>query len=98
MMTENETLFDHIPAFHTYLKEVRDTTIKTVDNSEHIPSVSKALDAAMGVILAELSASIPSTRWVLMEYVAGGIKDGELEENTRPAKFSVHDYWEQVSS
>jgi hypothetical protein len=96
-MTE-PTLFDDIPKFPTFLKEVRDQAISRITDPEQLKVATEAVDAAMGTILTALNAPIPSCDWVLMEYRGTycPVKH-DVVEITRPATFTVQDYWDQVN-
>lgn len=94
----DDNLFEGIPNFPTFLKEVRDRCLKDITDPEKLMVAKSAVDSCMGSILAELKAPIPSARWVLMEY--RGDYDSEKQdvvEHIRPASFNVDQYWEQVN-
>lgn len=60
------------------------------------------INAAFGSVAAALDGTMPSTRWVIMDYQVGVVKrDGdkvELEEHTRPHGDICHRYWNEVNS
>lgn len=92
------TMFDDIPPFPVYLKEIRDHYVNLITDSGQREAASKAVDSVLGSILAELNAPIPNARWVLMEYVGGyDSEKQDLFEHTRPASFIVQDYCDQVN-
>lgn len=94
----DDYLFQDIPNFPAYLKEVRDRYLKDITDPEKLLAAKSAVDSCMGAILAELKAPIPSARWVLVEY--RGDYDSEKQdivEHVRPASFTVDQYWDQVN-